>query len=227
MPVDPVEGRSKMRNLPALVALSGTLALGGTSTAATISLELSKPVVAVGELLEVDLVVAGLGRGEAPSLGTYSLELLFDGSRLSGLEVMFGDGLNVLGQGTLRGTGITAGSVKLAEESFDSPGDLDALQPDTFTLATIVLEGFTPGESDLSLVVSGFADVAGDPIPWDPPGSAAVRVVPEPETAALLLLGLSALAVKRRASLDLDGATARSGRDHWWAVRDSNPGPSD
>jgi len=186
-----------MRTPLALWALAAMLASGAAARAATISVQTAAPVIDVEELLEVDLLVTGLGDGGAPSLASYRLALTFDGSLLAGVTVTFGSALDVLGSGSLRGVGIDPGSVTLTEESLDPAQDLDALQPDAFLLATIVLEGTAAGDSDLSVVVSSFLDTAGDPIPVEVMGST-VRVVPEPATAVLLGLGLAAIGGRRR-----------------------------
>ncbi len=126
------------------------------------------PVTQAGGTLTVSIVATGLSQGAAPSLSTYDLDLLFDPDRLAFSGAAFGD--PVLGtQVDVNGLGgnlqIVApagpGIVNLFESSLDSPEVLDALQADSFILATLSFEVRTAGSSVLQLLGHALGDGNG------------------------------------------------------------------
>jgi PEP-CTERM motif len=162
-----------------------------------------------GASVEMDIEISGLGDFAPDSMGVFDLNIAFDSSRLSVdsflLGPLLGDfdffeaadfSLGDLGGGTLN----------LSVLSFLTPTELDALQPERFSLATVVFEviDLEPGTSttvtiDPALVLG---DAFGAPLPLDGVGNATINnpalVIPEPAALALLGLGMTALVLVRR-----------------------------
>jgi hypothetical protein len=143
------------------------------------------------------VVVSGLGNGAPPSLGSYDLDVSFDASRLTYASTDFG---SLLGgpadsiQGALGGAGL----VDLAEISLLLPAELDALQPDSFSIATLHFSVSAPGASTVSITQALAGDGFGRPLSITSLGSARVSgsaAVPEP--SALLVFALGAAIVYR------------------------------
>jgi hypothetical protein len=193
-----------MRGAAAALLLAGT-------TAHAISLGFSPASQAVpgGSSVAVDLVISGLGDFAAPSLGNYNLDVVFDPAILALTGVALGDPvlgnqLDLFGVGTFATVDSSvAGTVYLEEISFDSPSDLDTLQPGSFTLARLTFDALAIGTSPLDLANVVLGDSFGLPLETDlTPGSITVvlepSVVPEPSTVTLFLMGALALGMAWR-----------------------------
>jgi hypothetical protein len=91
--------------------------------------------------------------------------------------------------------------INIFQTSFDTVEDLIALQPDTFTLATLTFKAISLGSSSLEVFVNAIGDAEGVTLPVEL-GAGLVSAVPEPQTYAMLLagLGLIALSARRRRS---------------------------
>lgn len=171
--------------------------------------------VNVGDPFTVDVVVSGLGNGVAPSLGSYDLDVSFDSSQLAFDSLTFGSELGGPAD-SLQSFGAVAGVVDLAEVSFLSPAELDALQPDAFTLATLHFTALAEGTSGLAFSQAIAGDGFGRPLEAAR-GTASVTVaranpgVPEPSAFALFALG-AALIAGRGARTRAVGARARPAR---------------
>lgn len=166
----------------------------GTNPALAVSLGFlpDASTVGPGQSVSVGVVVSGLGAGTGPSLGAFDLDVSFDSLILAPTTVTFGPflGDEALGEATTS-FALSPGVVDLAEVSFLSPGELDALQPASFTLATLVFTTLAAGTSPLTFAQailddsfavrleaatdSGLVTVAG--------------TAPVPEPSPLLLLG--------------------------------------
>jgi hypothetical protein len=188
----------------ALALLLFALVLAVRSEAVSIGLSPSPVATSVGGAFTVDLVVAGLGAGVHPALGSYDLDVAFDASLLSLDGVSFGD---LLRDGSVLDSlqdafEVVAGSWNVSELSFLSPSELLGQQPTSFTLATLSFSALAPGTTSVTL--SGIAgDEEGDEIPDVQFGAARVEigggaVVPEPGAALLFAFGALAVARARR-----------------------------
>jgi hypothetical protein len=155
-----------MKRFAFAVCAAGLLALAAShASAATITITPSTPSVAVGGQVSVDLTVSGLGDGAAPSLGTYDLDLLFDGGLLGVSSVTFGNQLDLFGLGGLQITDNSVlGTLNIFELSLDTVDDLNNLQFPSFRLATITFDTLSAGIAALTLGVNAFGDALGDPL---------------------------------------------------------------
>ena len=163
------------------------------SQAVTLSFDPLSQDVLVGDQVDVGLVISGLGDYSPDSLSTFDLDVSFNPAILAFSSVAFGDPvlgdqLDLWGLGSW--TEVTPGvvTVNLYELSFDSPGDLDALQVGDFTLATLTFDTLSLGTSGLGITNCILGDALADPLTATP-GSGNITVAPIPEPATLLLLG--------------------------------------
>lgn len=183
------------------------------SPAAAISINLTstKQEVTVGEALSLDVAIVDLGNLSAPSVSTFDFDLGFDPGVLDFTGITFGDpllGNQVDRSGTARqftvqgifdavGFSEAPGVVNFFEESFDLPQDLDTLQPEAFTLATLDFVAQADGNGDLALMLNALGDSQGNPLTLGTIKVSSITVtgpigqsVPEPMTSWLSLLGL-------------------------------------
>ena len=190
-----------MHGIAAVLLLAGTAA-----HAISLGFSPTDQAVGVGSSVDVDLVISGLGDFMPDSLGVFDLDVLYDSTILSLTNVAFGDPglgdqLDLFGFGSFTGVGAVAGGTNLFEISFDSPLDLDTLQPGSFTLARLTFDVLAQGKSPLDLANVLLGDAGGNPLSATvTPGS--IAGIPEPGTITLFLMGGLALgfAVRRTAA---------------------------
>ncbi len=129
--------------------------------AITLSFDPISAEITQGSGVEVNLVISGLGTGTAPSLGTFDLDVDYDSSLLGVSNVLFADQLDLFGLGSITEWTSSIGSVNLSELSLELPSDLNLLQLDSFTLATLSFDTLGVGSSLLSYsnVILGDADL--------------------------------------------------------------------
>lgn len=193
------------RPVPTITVVAFLFMAVTRSEAVTIGLEPAAGAVTVGSLVDLRIVIAGLGSGVAPSLSAFDLDIDFDGTILSFESLTFGDPvlgdqLDLSGLGSLTLATPGPGTVNLYGLSFDMPADLDAMQADSFVLATLVFRAVGAGLSPVDISAAILGDAAGVPLPATLT-SASIAVsgvsVPEPASVWLALLGAAALASKR------------------------------
>lgn len=176
-----------------LLTLLATFYLGSTlANANTISVVPSSNSVVVGDEFYVNVMIADLGAGTLPSVGTFDFDLTFDPAFVTFGSASYGTALDVLGLGSLNSTTPSFGKVNLFELSLDLPGDLNSLQPDTFLLSQIKFRASSIGTSALTISVNALGDADGIALPFSKNNSTVtiMSAVPEPETYAMLMMGI-------------------------------------
>lgn len=192
--------RKVFSGLAAATLLCGSL----SANAIMISVAPSMQTVSVGDSLFVDVVISDLGAGAAPTIGAFDIDVMFDTGVLDLTSVVFGTGLDVLGLGSLQGV-IGTGPINVFEVSLDNPGDLRALQADSFTLFTMNFDALAAGMSGIDLMVNDLSSAGGRSFPRVGVASGEVSVeraqdMPEPATMLLFGLGLAGLGFARRSN---------------------------
>jgi hypothetical protein len=156
----------------------------------------------VGDSVSVDVVATALG---SDVIGSFDLDVLFDSSVLLATNVVFGTALGseALFEAFTDFDLTTAGVVDFAEVSFLSLAQLDVLQSDPITLATLHFNIIGPGQSALTFrldVDNVVTDADGDPLEVvTRSGSVGTSTaVPEPSAALVFAAGCALVATRVR-----------------------------
>lgn len=174
------------------------------ASSAVISIIPSDQEIGIGGEATIALTISGLGTGTAPSLGTFDLDISYRSDVLSinPGDVVFGDpagsdqlDINNLGSITEVKNPET-GVIRIFELSLDDASDLDSLQADSFTLATLTFKGEQIGISPVGISVLSLVDASGQPLSADLE-SGSIRVVPLPGAIVLFGSGIIGLLVCR------------------------------
>lgn len=179
-----------------------SMAAGAQAFGASVSLIPDSQTIGVGDTADFDLYISGLGSYEAPSLGAFELDIMFDQNILAFESLIFSpylgdpDPSNLETDSSVDTT--TPGAVGLYEVSFLPASDLDLLQPASFTLASMTFTMINLGFSDLTLENVVLSDASGTVITGPTLQGAKVYPVPVPCTFLLLLGGLAGLAGLRK-----------------------------
>lgn len=162
---------------------------------ASVSLLPDSQTIGVGDTADFDLYISGLGSYEAPSLGAFELDIMFDQNILAFESLIFGP---YLGYSDSSVDTATPGVVGLDEVSLIPDSTLDLLQPASFNLANLTFTMINLGFSDLILENVVLSDPFGQVITEPMLQGAKVYPVPVPCTFLLLLGGVAGLAGLRK-----------------------------
>jgi len=189
-----------MRRMLAAVLFAMMISPYSAHPVPLISIVPSSTTIRIGELANFDVVISGLGNGQAPSLSTFDLDVMFDPSILgfSGFifgDAVLGDQLDLLGLGAISSSGVPVlGQVNLFELSLDPAAILGAMQAPAFSLGTLTFAGLSAGDTPLTISINALGDAIGDPLSATLQNAAVtVSVIDEPGTASLLWAALALL----------------------------------
>ena len=192
-----------------------------------LSLTASPGTVSVGSVIDIELLVSGLGDQTAPSLGVFDVIIAFNPALLSPAGVAFDTGLGDPNasppEAYLSADTSVAGTVKLIVTSlleangatciFCVPPYLDDLQGSAFRLATLSFTGGSPGTAAMSLTIDALADAQGEALEAIIQGTAVTVVgTPEPGSLMLFALGCAGLSGFARRGAGARGKIARLDR---------------
>jgi hypothetical protein len=151
-----------------------------------LTVQIAPQVVTAGQTVNENVVISGLGL--PPEVGAFDMFIGFDSFLLTPTNVGFGP---FLGDPTLfealTAFSLNASSVEAAEVSLLPTPDLDALQSNSFTLATISFDAPTSGTAEFSYLGGPIDDGNGVLI------FGTKQVVPEPQSIVFLATCLVAL----------------------------------
>lgn len=186
---------------------AATLGLAALSASA-VSLSLQPNPISAGPGAPVTLAlrISGLDAAGINGLGSFDLEVNFDPAVLEFGSYTLGGLLGDLTAFEAIDYSLVplvpTGKIQLTEVSLLDTPALAALQPDSFVLATLNFtmgpQGAGKGTAISIGKVWALGDAAGQTFDFDSPVGQVVRVVPEPSTYAMLLLGLGTLAATAR-----------------------------
>lgn len=182
--------------------------LSSSAYALTLSIDPSTQTVNSGDDIFLNLNVSGLTEGGPDSLGAFSIDVLYDSALFGFTDVAFESSLGnpnffAAFEADAWFDDTTPGNLYLDEVSYLFDFELEALQGESFTLATIQFTslGVGSGAFGLSNAVLSNAIFPSSTLQLDSIQNASVTSVapvPEPATFLLLSTGLLGLAVTSR-----------------------------
>ena len=190
-----------------IIVLLSLMLIASNSNAINIAAIPDSGAVAVGDPLNVDIVISGL-EGVTPNeiVRSYQLDILFNNSVVSATNVLFGNFLALNHPLTpfLQTSTILNDRVTILETSLWSDDVLDIAQPDSFTLASITFETIGAGSTSFEFLpfLNFGIDItgrSGNLLNVTPQtGNLTVRSVPEPSSLLLFIMGLSLILLVRK-----------------------------
>lgn len=162
--------------------------------------------LSVGQSVEVEVLVAGLGDGTGPSLGAYDLALTYDPELLAFTDLWTEGYLEPTGSRALSEITSNDISSQVAVVSMASPAALHGDQPSEFTLFRATFEALAPGQATFDLEVEVLGDADGRALAAEVFTASAtlgrIAEIPTLSTGALValvaLLGFAAVIRLRR-----------------------------
>src|SRR5215470_13097156 len=182
-----------MKNVLVSVASAVVICLkAAPAFATTIALVPGFATFNSGDTVSVDAVISGLGGGVPPSVGAFDLSVGFDRRLLVPIDVSFGSFLGDPSafEALTDVDFTTPGIANFAEVSLLFPSELDALQPSSFTLATVLFAATARGSSAFGFTSIRVDDAFG--------GKLLLVEAPEPSTLILLATGCLVVGVLSR-----------------------------
>lgn len=177
--------------------LTAFAVLASQASAASLIITPTLSTVALGDQVQVDITVEGLGDGASPSIGSYDIDILYDPASLSLASSVIGTSGSVFsseldtfigGSAKIIDTSVV-GMVGLFEEALDF-FSLETQQPAAFTLATLVFDTLALGTSIVDASVNSVITADGVTALGLQVSSATVTVVPLPGALPLMLSAL-------------------------------------
>lgn len=183
----------------ALIGVGLIAVISSPVQALTISVESAASEVELGDTIGIAINVSDLGSFLPPSLGAYEFGLTYDPAILgftgnTSFTHYLGDPDPFAFETDISVAETVSGRIDFSVVSFLLPTELDLIQPDSFTLATVELSGLALGNSSLALSDLVLTDAFGLTLPGVVQQSGALQVSPSgpsgsvPVPATLLLL---------------------------------------
>ena len=204
-------GIKTMKKLRIMMLLVPMLFAVNLNAAVILSMSPSSTTAMPGDVVVLDLMISGLTAGAADSLGDFDLDIFYDAAALSvdsfSLTGLLGD--VGLGEALDFSPGDdTFGTIALALGSLLFDFELDALQPGSFSLATIsfMVDALADGASTEVGISAVYAlgDAFGDPLALMSTSSATIRngvEVSEPGSLVMIFALSVMLFVRRKKTL--------------------------
>jgi len=171
--------------LSAALAVGGLLAAHAASAALVLAPSFTNTTA--GNSYSVDVRVTDLGSNQ---VGSFDIDVAYNAALLTPTGVTFGPFLGDpnLFEALTDFSFATAGVVDFGESSFLTPAELDALQSESFLLATLSFDAIGTGVASFAVLsTSTLGDASGNPL-----------AIPEPGSLLLLGLGFAGLIASRR-----------------------------
>jgi hypothetical protein len=170
--------------------------LAGEATALTLALLPSQQSAAIGTPFAVDVVASDLQGG---IVSAYDLQIGYDPAVVEPRGASFGLALGDAGASQVFNSLDLGAPVKIAQLSLLSDAQLDALQGESFVLATLEFELLSGGASALDLVAPPGSVIGAQGGVLSPSVTdAAVQAVPEPTAALAFAAGAWLVASRAR-----------------------------
>ncbi|CAA0094440.1 Uncharacterised protein [Halioglobus japonicus] len=190
---------------PFLAAVSLVcMAQAPVTHAALLSLQPDTSFASNGDTVSFELIVSGLGNFAPDSLGAFDLSVSYDNAVLSFADYTLGNFLGDLAGFTALdvSSGDIGAAVNLAEISLLLPASLNALQPDSFLLASLSFDvlALAPGATTSLSILDGavLSDATGSALQASTGQPATIGAIPLPGTLLLILSGMLGWSASRK-----------------------------